>query len=581
MKNFWENLQAKFQKIFRHDPNKPHKKHPWLWGIGAVVLFLMLYVLSSLSNLRTFLPYAGELTGFPFGSRNYLVVFQNNDELRPAGGFVSAFGVAKFQNGFFTGIDVQDVYGAVDNHTYVEPPYPMKQLLANQFYQGFTFRDANYWADFPKSAQELMQMLHITQPKLQIDGVIAVNYSFLEDLLGAVGPIDVDGKTFTQDSLFGMIENQVNDIDRHNVADLQNRKSILKDFAERLLKKIVLSPLKLRKVSDTIVHSLATKEIQLYFGNSSLQKMAQDNGWSGQWPQTLNGDFLAVVEANLGGMKSDRYIQRLVKYHVTEQDNPETGGKDLIAEVTIDIDHYGVEDVPLNGEYTGFFRTYVPRGAKLLDSQSDDPKSLWTQDDGLYTVFGNVVRLSPGKHTELYYKYQLPSTVMQNDQYNLFIPKQSGTDQDYYTVIFEAPEGLNISSPNFTPKENTGIYQQELLGDTWLSLNVLPDKLPPNVIYQAIEAMNKITIVFNENVSNSSAEDYDLKDLNVSHPEATDYLQLDHIEHQGKTVILYTKNMTSQPEEHYQVTMKNLSDEHGNIIDPNPKTITVIQRLGN
>ncbi len=410
MKHLWKQLQDKVNHFFKRDPGKPPKKHPWLMGIAAFLLFLILYLLSSLGTLRVFLPTYPQLSGLPFGSKNYLIVFQNNDELRPAGGFVSSFGIAKFRYGIFTGIDVQDVYGTVDNHPYMEPPYPMKQLLANQFYQGYTFRDANYNADYPKSAAELVRMLHLTQPNLQIDGVIAVNYSFLEDLLGAVGSMDVDGKLFTKDNLFSMLEYEVNNVDRHNVEDLQNRKNILKDFAQRLIKKILVSPLKLRRVSDTIVHSLATKEIQLYFNNTDLEKMAQDNGWSGEWPQTLNGDFLGVVEANLGGMKSDRYIQRNVKYHVKVQDNPDTGEKELIGEVTIDIDHYGVEDVPMNGEYTGFFRTYVPRGATLLDASSDNPKSLWKQDDGLYTVFGNVVRLSPASRPSSPININFPRT---------------------------------------------------------------------------------------------------------------------------------------------------------------------------
>ncbi len=151
-------------------------------------------------------------------------------------------------------------------------------------------------------------------------------------------------------------------------------------------------------------------------------------------------------------------------------------------------------------------------------------------------------------------------------------------------MIFEAEQGNTIDSQSFKPKENAAIYQQELTSDVSLDLNVLPDKLPPNVIYQAIEAMNKITIVFNENVSNESAEDplnYELKDLDANHPESTDHLQIDHIDHQGKSVVIYTKYMTSQPEEHYQVTLKNISDTHGNVIDPNPKNITVVQRLTN
>jgi len=581
LKLFWQKTKEKAVNFFRR---QSMKKHPWLLGVSAVLLFILLYILSALSTLRIFLPHYPELTGFPVASKNYLIVFQNNHELRPGGGFISAYGIAKFYNGIFTGIDVSDVYGDIDNHPYMDPPYPMKELLANQWYTGYNFRDANYEADFPKTAEELIRMFNIAKPQTRIDGVVAVNYSFLEDLLGAVGQIDVDGNLFSKDSLFEMLEHKVNNVDRHNEEQLANRKNILKVFAQNLIKKIVFSPLKIRRVSDAIVHSLATKEIQLYFTNPTLEKLSVDQGWSGQWPQTFNGDFLGVVEANLGGMKSDRYIKRFVTDHVTMSENPETGGMDLVSDVTVDIEHYGIDNIPLSGAYTGFYRIYIPRGATLLDVAPDYKKDLWQKDDGLFHIFGNIVRLNPGQKTELHYRYSLPASVLgKNNDYQLYIPKQSGTSQDYYMVIFEAPQGMRTLSTTMTPKENIGVFQDEISSDLHLDLNILPDKSPPQVIYQGMDALGKIVITFNENVSNESAEDplnYAITDLNIKHLEATDKLTIDSIQHSGKGVTLNVKGMTNQPEERYGVSFKNISDTHGNIINPNSMDITVVQRFG-
>lgn len=561
----------------------PRQKKNLLWGIFALVLFIILFLVSAMGSLRVFLPYAADLTGFPFGSRHYLIVFQNNHELRPGGGFISSYAIANFHYGFFTGLDVQDVYGNINNHPYMEPPYPMAKLLADAKYPGYTFRDANYQADYPKTAQELLRMLRITQPKSQIDGVIAVNYSFLEDLLGAVGSVTVDGKTFTKDTLFEMLEHEVNNVDLHNVEDLKNRKSILKTLASALIKKVALSPLKLRKVSDAIDHSLAAKEIQLYFEQPGLQTMVQSRGWSGQWPGKIQSDFLAVVEANLGGMKSDRYLKRNVTYHLAFQENQATGKFDPVAEVTVDLYHHGIDNVPLSGQYTGFFRTYVPRGAKLISAAQEYEKDLWQKDEGLYHIFGSIVRLEPGEKTRLTYRYSLPQTILAQNNYQLTIPKQSGTNQDYYTLIVEAPQGYGMRSSTFTPQENFALYQNEIHSDWELEATLVPDKTPPHLIYQAIDDMGKITLVFNEPLDNSTAEDplnYQFEDLNVNGAQTTDNLTLDHIEHSGKTVILVVNGMTEQPEEHYSVTFKNLSDRHGNHIEPNPRTVTVVQRVG-
>lgn len=578
IKNGASSFAASFSSFFKKKDGSA-RKHPWFWGVSAFLLFVLLFIFSVLGSLRIFFPYLPEITGLPFSSKNYLFVFQNNHELRPGGGFISAYGIAHFQNGILTKLDVSDVYGDIDNHAYIEPPYPMKELLQNEWYKGYTFRDANYNPDFPATAAELTRMLHITKPDQQVDGVITVNYSFLEDLLGATGPVEVNGKMFSQNSLFEMLEDQVNNVDKHNVDQLKNRKSILKPFADALIKKIAFSPFKLRRVADTIVHSLATKEIQLYFNSPNLEKMVQEQGWGGNWPDQINTDFLAVNEANLGGMKSDRYLQRQVTDNVTMKENSE-GTFDLVSDVRIHIYHYGSENVPLNGPYTGYIRTYVPKGAKLLAVSADYKNGLHEEDQGLFHIFGNVVKLQPGEDTEIRYQYSLPAKVDKN--YHLYIPKQSGTREDYYTVLVQAPQGFLVNSDQFEQKENIGVYQQELSNDVDLSLNISADKTPPRVIYQGLDQLGKIDIEFNTDVSNSSAEDplnYGVADLNLTHPEVTDQLQIDHIEHSGKGVKLFVKGMTAQPEESYGVTLKNISDLHGNIIDPNPKMITAVQRI--
>ncbi len=583
MVNFFAKLKVKLDQMRpKKHPTRAYKKHPWLLGIGFFILFIILFFVSALGALRAFLPYYGEISGFPFASKNYLIVFQNNHELRPSGGFISAYGIAKFRSGFLTDVEIADVYGDVDKHPFMEPPYPMKELLANRWYQGYRFRDANYDANFPKTAEELIRMFHLTKPDFNVDGVIALNYSFLENLFGALGEVKIENEIYDKDSLFQKLEQKVNNIDRHNVEDLKKRKDILKLFVQTLKKKILLSPFKLRQVSDTIVNSLSKKEIQMYFRNAALQKFVVERGFAGQWPFSGVGDFLSLVEANLGGMKSDRYIKRDVLYHLTIQENPENNSYNLISDVTININHYGIENIPLSGQYSGFFRLYVPRGASLIEVSPEYQKDLWQKDEDLYHIFGNIVKLKPGQKTQLHYRYRIPASVLKKAQYELYIPKQSGANQDYYTVIFEAPAGNTVLSKDFIPKENFGIFQGEINKDWHLNLGFQPDKNPPVIIYQNIDQLGVINITFNEKISSSTAEDplnHFVEDLDVQNPKQKDSISIDHIEYKGKSVLIFVKGMTSQPEEHYRVTIKNISDIHGNLIDPSPKQLTVVQRL--
>ncbi len=551
-------------------------------GILAFLVLLMAFIYIALGGLRVFLPQLPALTGLPFGSKKYLVVFQNNNELRPAGGFISAFATASFTAGLLTDLKVEDVYWTVDQHPFMEPPYPMKKLLANEWYSGYTFRDANYDEDFPATAQELLRMIHITRPDYKVDGVIAVNYSVIEDLLGAVGPINIDGKDYSKETLFENLEYEVNNIDRHNLEDIKNRKSILKPLASALIKRVLFNPFKLGSACKAIVNSLNKKDIQLYFTDPGLQNLALDNRWAGAWPKDYSGDFLAVVEANLGGMKSDRYIKRNVTYHVKVNEGPQTGGLKASADVIIDVYHYGIENIPLSGDYTGFFRTYIPEGSKNIHVSDNYKADLWQQDANGYHVLGDIVRLKPGEKTQIEYSYDLPQSVLQKDNYQLYVPSQSGAADDDFSVIFEVPQGMRVSGNGMDLKENFAVFEGPLNKDHEFDLTVLPDKNPPNVIYQTVDNLTTISIIFNEKLTVSTAEDplnYEITDLNAKDPETTDQITIDHIEDTGKGVRIFVKGMTNQPEEQYRVTMQNISDAAGNVIDPNPKTITVVQRF--
>ena len=82
--------------------------------------------------------------------RTYLVLLQNNNELRPTGGFIGSFAFLTFDKGKFVDFEVQDVYwadGQLKGH--VEPPSELKKYLGEA---NWYLRDSNWDPDFPTSA---------------------------------------------------------------------------------------------------------------------------------------------------------------------------------------------------------------------------------------------------------------------------------------------------------------------------------------------------------------------------------------------------------------------------------------------
>ncbi len=166
-----------------------HKKI--LLALAALFFAGLFLVWFFLGEFRFLMWRAPSLTGFPFGTRTYIVLFQNNYELRPTGGFISEYAELTFSHGVYTGLTFHDVYGEIDDHNEVEAPLVMSTLLDNGDYSGETFRDANFDPDFRLSKDSLIEFYQLTHPDAEIDGVLAVDFHFLEEWVGKYNK-DVD-----------------------------------------------------------------------------------------------------------------------------------------------------------------------------------------------------------------------------------------------------------------------------------------------------------------------------------------------------------------------------------------------------
>ena len=124
--------------------------------------------------------------------RTYLLLFQNEDELRATGGFISAVGRVTIDAGKIISLTVEDSY-AVDDFTtpYPDPPAPMRDYMGIDLW---VFRDSNWSPDFPMAARQPISLYTQTRGGT-IDGVIALNQQVVEALVDGLGPLTIDGQT--------------------------------------------------------------------------------------------------------------------------------------------------------------------------------------------------------------------------------------------------------------------------------------------------------------------------------------------------------------------------------------------------
>jgi len=123
--------------------------------------------------------------------RTYLLLFQNEDELRATGGFVSAVGRATIDAGKIISLTVEDSY-AVDDFTtpYPDAPAPMLDYMGIDLW---VLRDSNWSPDFPVAARQAISLYTQTRGGT-IDGVIALNQQVVEALVDGLGPLTIDGR---------------------------------------------------------------------------------------------------------------------------------------------------------------------------------------------------------------------------------------------------------------------------------------------------------------------------------------------------------------------------------------------------
>ncbi|MEK9159755.1 MAG: DUF4012 domain-containing protein [Patescibacteria group bacterium] len=569
---FHENKRA---ETVAHSRKKSLPKRVLKWA-AALILIALFFVWLCMGPFRfMFWRYPG-FSGFPFGSRTYIVLFQNNYELRPTGGFISTYGELTFSHGFYTGIEFHDVYSEIDDHPYVEPPLILSALLDGEGYQGHTFRDANFDPDFNLTRDELIEFYNLTNPDTRVDGVFAADFTFLEQLVGYYEPLNVEGYELTEENLFETLSSVVSDIDRHNEEALASRKNITSPIVKKIIFKSIVLPWRLLTIRDLAATAFEEKHLLGSFTRSGMQSSFHKRSWDGALPQSDLGDFLAINDANYGGMKSNRYITRDVQYELEVTGKTDVLGNPVVkGTVTVTLAHEGIWNIPLSGPYTSYLRTMIPLGSNV-----EVNGGITEEREDVY-VLGEMVELQPGQTVTYSYSYELPEYVWSDGTYYLHLHKQPGTEGDHVRVVVRLPQGMSMDSSTFDVRENVGFFDSYLTTDTNLNFTLLDDNTPPRIVSHEITAMNEITIVFNEPLNVDHGQDplnFEITDTDFANADVTDALAITNIRVDGTAIIITTAGMTGQIEERYSVQLRGITDQSGNAISPNPREITVVLR---
>lgn len=387
--------------------------------------------LSTISKISNFLPIPDDekkelevinklVQAFTAGDgkeKSFMIFLQNNMELRPGGGFLGQYAIVKIKNGEITSTFFEDA-NLLDQRitAKVMPPYPFKAMMQIKKWK---FRDSNFSPDFPTNVEKAKYFYRLSGRSGNFDGFIAVNTEVFDDLLALTGPMTVPGYNVTLTSEDGALklEELVEKYYLMNPdVDTQNRKMIMKKLTPMMTEKL-FSLGNITKLAELAHKEFKNRNIMVNFTNPDLQAAAESVHWDGTVTQDWSSDYLMMVDANMGALKTDYYMKREVSYDIDLTPEKPVATLNILYKNTAPYGDWRTSD------YHSYLRVYVPQGSTLLERKMVG--SPITNEEFGKTYFGVKCDVLIGGQTNAIIKYELPADFNKDD-YRLLIQKQSG-----------------------------------------------------------------------------------------------------------------------------------------------------------
>lgn len=402
----------------------------------------------------------------------YLVLLQNQNELRPLGGFLGSVMSFDVNQGVVENINFQDIYD-IDGQAQKTLPSPPE---FHSFASGIFSRDANY-SPLPEVSTQQIQDLFNYSKQPNYRSYVILNHNFLAKLLKLAGPLtlDIEGKSYTIDHTnFSLILNTIVEIEQN------------KDIVNQILETIqahIFQNLDIQGLSKVINASILDRDLQFYTLNQSVQKEIDQAPIYSPLIQELPDyqDYLMITETNIGGNKSDQYMDNNI-IHITDfqknkvlntiqiskthtySNQTEIINNSILAQNNISSIPDELRYVLGRGNNKTMTKLYIPTGSKITNFQGDFTKTPEIYEDSdfnkSYILFETVT--SPGSTSEVSITYEpnIRKLKYKVKTYKLVLQKSSGYNYNFQKILKSSDKAIGLNTANFDTQENKVFYIQ-------------------------------------------------------------------------------------------------------------------------
>lgn len=433
--------------------------------------------------LMTVLDVFPEIAGFK-GQRTYLVLFQNNAELRPGGGFIGSYGLMTVESGRvirFTIHDVYDADGQLAGH--IEPPFELRK------YMGVThwfLRDSNFDVDFRKNAQTAAFFLE-KETGEKVDGVIGVDASFLKNVLAAIGPLFIaDFQTTITAENFTFFTQE--EIQSHFFPGSRKKKNFLSAVYQEIVPAIQ-KRISYRQMASLLTDAIDQKHLLLMSLNPAVEEIFTANNFSSTIlekrfsSENIIQDFVGISEANIGQNKVNTYISRKMYQDVAMQKH------NRFSQIQLVYTNKSSVGSLFGGDYNNYLRVILPYDSIITSIAFDGKETEFVMTKESYEkpkitdafeikkteelgriIYGMYVTIPALSTKVIRFTYTTPQKSNRNADvsYDLLVLKQPGTEADSYSLSLHYPRDFIIIKTN----KKTRISDNKLSFETLLQEDV-------------------------------------------------------------------------------------------------------------
>lgn len=318
-------------------------------------------------------------------TQRYLVLVQDNNELRPGGGFLSTYALITLDQGRIIGIQADSALSfdrLIEGK--IEPPKVLKQLTGQT---NWSFHDSNLDPDWSVNARQASWFYQRFKGQ-SVDGVIGLTLNVYRLLLEQIGEVKLpEDKVVNSENINLLASNPTND-KGFDVSTL---------LTQVLSQKLLNGEVKFVHLARTLIKAAAHDEIAFWFEKPTLEALAEEANIAGRvMPQSCHpqlsayrcaADTIYLNEANFSVSKINFYLKRQDTY---ESQISESG--EVTHTLTFDYTYPVPAPTNFSQFYNSYYQFYLPDAARnlkiVLDGQILPESSLikTNQANGLARV---------------------------------------------------------------------------------------------------------------------------------------------------------------------------------------------------